>query len=91
MPLTLTHCIFLSMILKGAQNTFSQQRYHTRQLVVFLRPLKKDALTEFCISGCGRYTIPGNREVARRSVDGFEHPEFSISEAPIKKINRGAL
>ncbi|WP_417292783.1 hypothetical protein [Desulfovibrio porci] len=79
------------MILKGAQNTFSQQRYHTRQLVVFLRPLKKDALTEFCISGCGRYTIPGNREVARRSVDGFEHPEFSISEAPIKKINRGAL
>ena len=60
-----------NMISKGARNTLIQQRYHTRQLVVFLRLLKKDALTEFCISGCGRYTIPGNREVARRSVDGF--------------------
>ena len=31
-------------------------------------------------------TRPACREYARRSKDGFEHPEFSILKAPIKKI-----
>ncbi len=45
----------------GARNTLIQQRFHTRQLVVFLRLLEKDAAMECYGSGCGLIQYPSEK------------------------------